>query len=98
MEEWSLRILKLNQAVQLQELVDADSETECRIKRVQEEIQQEFKITTINFTSDTNDIETENNNLAKLDTNTKKNKKMSVYELAHQVNKLIGESLEKAKT
>jgi hypothetical protein len=71
LEEWTLCILKLNQAVQLQELVDADSETERRIKRVQEEILQEFKITTTNFTSDTNDVETENDNLAKLDTNTK---------------------------
>jgi hypothetical protein len=81
----------------LQELVDADSETECRIKRVQEEILQEFKIGTTNFTSDTNDVETENDNLAKLDTNTKRNKKMSVHKLAYQVNKLIGKSLEKAK-
>jgi hypothetical protein len=96
LEEWVLRILKPNQAVQLQELVDTDSETERRIKRVQEEILQEFKITTTNFTSDTNDIETENNNLAKLDTNTKRNKNLSVYKLAHQVNKLISESLEKA--
>jgi hypothetical protein len=67
----------------LQELVDTDSETERHIERVQEEILQEFKITTTNFTSDTNDIETENDNLAKLDTNTKRNKKSSVYELAH---------------
>ncbi len=50
-----------------------------------------------NFTSDTNDIETENDNHAKLDTNTKRNKKLSVYKLAHQVNKMMGESLEKAK-
>jgi hypothetical protein len=97
LEEWVLRILKPNQAVQLQELVDTDSETEHCIKRVQEEILQEFKITTTNFTSDTNDVETENDNLAKLDANTKRNKKLSVYKLAHQVNKLIGESLEKAK-
>ena len=96
LEEWALRILKPNQTVQLQDLVDTDSETESRIKRVQEEILQEFKITTTNFTSDTNDIETENNHLAKLDTNTKRNKNLSVYELAHQVNKLISESLEKA--
>jgi hypothetical protein len=80
----------------LQELVDTDSETERRIKRVQEEILQEFKITTTNLTSDTNDVETENDNLAKLDTNTKRNKNLSVYELANQVNKLISESLEKA--
>jgi hypothetical protein len=96
LEEWALRILKPNQAVQLQELVDTDSETERRIKRVQEEILQEFKITTTNFTSDTNDVETENDNLAELDTNTKRNKNLSVYKLAHQVNKLISESLEKA--
>ncbi len=51
---------------------------------------------TTNFTSDTNNIETENNNLAELDTNTKRNKNFSVYKLAHQVNKLIRESLEKA--
>jgi hypothetical protein len=97
LEEWALCILKPNQAVQLQELVDTDSETERHIKRVQEEILQEFKITTTNFTSDTIDIETEDDNLAKLDTNTKRNKKLSVYKLAHQVNKLIGKSLEKAK-
>ncbi len=97
MEEWALRILKPNQAVQLQELVDdTDSELECRIKRVQEEILHEFKIKTTNFTSDTNNIQTENDNLAKLDTNTKRNKNLSVYKLAHQVNKLISESLEKA--
>ncbi len=96
LEEQALHILKPNQAVQLQELVDTNSETEHRIKQVQEEILQEFKITTTNFTSDTNDVETENDNLAKLDTNTKRNKNMSVYKLAHQVNKLISESLEKA--
>jgi hypothetical protein len=80
----------------LQELVDTDSETERRIKRVQEEILQEFKITRTNFTSDTKDIETENINLAELDTNTKRNKNLSVYKLAHQVNKLISKSFEKA--
>ena len=96
LEEWVLHILKPNQTVQLQDLVDTDSETESRIKRVQEEILQEFKITTTNFTSDTNDVETENDNLAELDTNTKRNKNLSVYELVHQVNKLISESLEKA--
>ena len=80
----------------MQELVDTDSETECRIKRVQEEILQEFKITTTDFTSDTDNVDTENDNLAKLDTNTKRNKNLSVYELAHQVNKLISKSLEKA--
>jgi hypothetical protein len=80
----------------LQELVDTDSEAERRIKRVQEEILQEFKIRTTNFTSDTNNVETENNNLAELDTNTKRNKNLSVYKLVHPVNKLISESLEKA--
>jgi hypothetical protein len=95
-EEWALRILKPNQAVQLQELVDTDSETEHHIERVQEEILHEFKITTTNFTFDTNDVETKNDNLAKLDINTKRNKNLSVYELAHQVNKLISKSLEKA--
>jgi hypothetical protein len=58
----------------LQELVDTDSETECLIKRVQKEILQEFKITTTTFPSDSNDVETENDNLAKLDTKTKRNK------------------------
>ncbi len=96
LKEWTLHILKPNQAVQLQELVDTDYETERRIKRVQEEILQEFKIMTTNFTSDTNDVEAEKNNLAELDTNTKRNKNLSEYELAHQVNKLISESLEKA--
>ncbi len=38
LEKWAFRILKPNQAVQLQELVDTDSETERRIERVQEEI------------------------------------------------------------
>ncbi len=79
----------------MQELVDTDSETERRIKRVQEEILQEFKITTTNFTSDTDDVETENDNFAQLDTNTKRNKNLSVYKLVHQVNKLKSESLEK---
>ncbi len=78
LEEWVLRILNPNQAVQLQELVDTDSETECRIERVQEKILQEFKIRTTNFTSDTNDVETENNNLAELHTNTKRNRNLSV--------------------
>ncbi len=31
LEEWALRILKPNQTVQLQDLVDTDSETESRI-------------------------------------------------------------------
>jgi hypothetical protein len=96
LEEWAFHILKPNQAVQLQVLVDTDSETASRIERVQEEILQEFKITTTDFTSDTNNIDTENNNLAKLDTNTKRNKDLSIYELAHHVNALISESLEKA--
>ncbi len=52
---------------------------------------------TIDFTSDTDNVDTENNNLAKLDTNTKKNKDLSIYKLAHKVNALISESLEKAK-
>ncbi len=81
----------------MQDLVNTDSETESRIKRVQEEILQEFKITTTDFTSDTNNVDTENYNLAKLDTNTKRNKDLSIYKLAHQVNALISESLEKAK-
>ncbi len=80
----------------MQELVDTDSETECRIESVQEKILQEFKIMSTKFISDTNEVETENNNLAKLDTNTKRNKNLSVYKLAHQVNKLISELLEKA--
>ncbi len=96
LEEWALRILKPNQVVQLQKLVEADSETASRIERVQGEILQEFKITTTDFTADTNDVETEINNLAKLDTYTKRNKNLSVYKLAHQVNQLINESLEKA--
>jgi hypothetical protein len=74
LEEWALHILKPNQTVQLQDLVDTDSETESRIKRVQEEILQEFKITTTDFISDTDNVDTENDNLAKLDTNTKRNK------------------------
>ncbi len=52
---------------------------------------------TTDFTSDTDNIDTENDNLAKLDTNTKRNKDLSIYELAHKVNVLISESLEKAK-
>jgi hypothetical protein len=96
LEEWVLRILKPNQAVQLQVLVDTDSETASRIKRIQEEILQEFKITTTDFTSDTNNVDTVNNNLAKLDANTKRNKDLPIYKLAHQVNALISESLEKA--
>jgi hypothetical protein len=86
LEEWALCILKPNQTVQLQDLVDTDYETESRIKRVQEEILQEFKITTTDFTSDTDNVDTENNNLAKLDTNTKRNKDLLIYELAHKVN------------
>jgi hypothetical protein len=98
LEEWALSIFKPNQTVQLQDLVDTDSETESHIKRVQEEILQEFKITTTDFTSDTDNVDTDNNNLSKLDTNTKRNKDLSIYELAHhKVNALISESLEKAK-
>jgi hypothetical protein len=88
---------KPNQTVQLQDLVDTDSETESRIKRVQEEILQEFKITTTDSTSDTDNVDTENDNIAKLGTNTKRNKDLSIYKLAHKVNALISESLEKDK-
>ncbi len=63
----------------MQDLVDTDSETESRIKRVQEKIVQEFEITTTDFTSDTDNLDTENDNLAKLDTNTKRNKDLSIY-------------------
>ncbi len=73
----------------MQDLVDTDSERESRIERVQEEILQEFKITTTDFTSDTDNVDT--------DTNTKRNKDLSIYELAHKVTALISESLEKAK-
>jgi hypothetical protein len=97
LEEWALRILKPNRTVQLQDLIDTGSETESRIKRVQEEILQEFKIMTTDFTSDPDNVDTENDNLAKLDTNTKRNKDLSTYELAHKVNALISESLEKTK-
>jgi hypothetical protein len=38
LEEWALRILKPNQAVQLQELVDTDSETASRIKEYRRRI------------------------------------------------------------
>ncbi len=86
MEEWALRILNPNQAVQLQELVDTDSETASCIERVQEDILQEFNNMTTNFTSITNDVATENDNLAELDSNTKRNKNLSVYKLEHQVN------------
>jgi hypothetical protein len=81
----------------LQDLVDTDSETGSCIERVQEEILRELKNTTTDFTSDTDNVDTENDNLAKLDTNTKRNKDLSIYKLAHKMNALKSESLEKAK-
>ena len=81
----------------MSELVETDSQTASRIERVHEENQQQFKITTTDFTSNTNDVETGIENLAELDTNTNRNKDLSFYKLAFWVNKLIGESLQKAQ-
>ena len=81
----------------MSELVETDSQTASRIKRVHEENQQQFKITTTDFTFNTNDVEMGINNLAELDTNINRNKDLSFYELALRVNKLIGESLQKAQ-
>ena len=97
LEEWAFRILKPKQQFQLSELVETDSQTASRIKRVHEENQQQFKITTTDFTFNTNDVETGINNLAELDTNINRNKDLSFYKLALWVNKLIGESLQKAQ-
>ena len=74
----------------MSELVETDSQTASRIERVHEENQQQFKIMTTDFTSNTNDFETGINNLAELDTNTNRNKDLSFYELVLWVNKLIG--------
>jgi hypothetical protein len=90
LEEWAFCILKPKQQVQLTELVETDSQTASRIKKVHEENQQQFKIMTTDFTSNTNDFETGINNLAELDTNTNRNKDLSFYELVLWVNKLIG--------
>ena len=81
----------------MSELVETDSQTASQIKRVHEGNQQQFKITTTDFTFNTNDVETGINNLAELDTNINRNKDLSFYELALRVNKLIGESLQKAQ-
>ncbi len=86
LEEWAFCILKPKQQVQLSELVETDSQTASRIERVHEENQQQFKIMTTDFTSNTNDVETEIDNLAELDTNTNRNKDLSFYELALRVN------------
>ena len=94
MEEWAFHILKPKQQVQLSELVETDSQTASRIKRVHEENQQQFKITTTDFTSNTNDHETEIDNLEELDTYTSRSKELSSHELAHRVEMLISQSLE----
>ncbi len=44
-----------------------------------------------------NKLQTGVDNLAELDTNTNRNKDLSFYKLALWVNKLIGESLQKAQ-
>ncbi len=81
----------------MSELLETDSQTASRNERVHEENQQQLKITTTDFTSNTNDVETGINNLAELDTNTNRNKDLSFYKLVLRVNKLIGESLQKAQ-
>jgi hypothetical protein len=83
--------------VQLSELVETDSESGDRFDRAHDENQQEFEITTTDFTSNTNDHETEIDNLEELDTYTSRSKELSSYELVHRVDMLISESLEKAK-
>jgi hypothetical protein len=97
LEEWAFRILKPKQQVQLSELVEIDSQTASQIETVHEENQQQFKITTTDFTSNTNNVEMGIDNLAELDTNTNRNKDLSFYKLALCVNKLIGKSLQKAQ-
>ncbi len=81
----------------MSELVETDSEGGDRFDRAHDKNQQEFKITTTDFTSNTNNHETEINNLEELDTYTSRSKELSSYELAHRVDMLIYESLEKAK-
>ncbi len=81
----------------MSELVETDSQKTSRIKRVHEENQQQFKIMTTDFTSNTNDVEMGIDNLTELDTNTNRNKDLSFYKLVLRVNKVIGESLQKAQ-
>jgi hypothetical protein len=90
-------ILKPKHQVQLSELVETDSESGDRFDRAHDKNQQEFEMTTTDFTSNTNDHETETDNLEELDTYTSRSKKLSSYKLAHRVDMLISESLEKGK-
>ncbi len=97
LEEWAFYILKPKHQVQLSELVETDSESGDRFDRAHDKNEQEFEITTTDFTSNTNDHETEIDNLEEHDTYTSRSKELSSHELAHRVEMLISQSLEKAK-
>jgi hypothetical protein len=94
LEEWALRILYPNEALQMNKLYNEDSETAQRLDRVissqREKHQKMFKITTTVFPSakDRIDSNTENGDLKGLDTNTNRNDGLSSQQLALMVNKV----------
>jgi hypothetical protein len=101
LEEWALCILQpeKDQEFQLNELYDNDAETTRRWDRVVKgKKPTPFNITTKNFTAgkDNIDVNTKNNNLDGLDTNTNRHDRQSNQELTLVVNTFLIESLQKA--